>query len=193
MAAQYTKKEKKEALKRLKTGESASYVARELNIPRSTLIGWKAAEATGAQARKKNAGARNSPDSSTDKAKPKIKRVNAQSTQEKNKKNFSKDSWKNIDKAQELLGRRLSRAIDYEKEIDEIVDIILEAKDEELDYKQKMTLLNKLKAIRVTDIRDIVVMIGTLYDKQALANDEANEKVALEQSKPFEIVVTVKK
>ena len=72
------------------------------------------------------------------------------------------------------------------------MDIVLEAKDEELDYKQKMTLINKLKAIRITDIRDIVVMIGTLYDKQALANDEANEKVAFDQTKPFEIIVKVK-
>lgn len=200
MAKRYTKKEKAQALKRLKAGESASLVAREMNIPRSTLIGWKEGEATSARARKKNAGARTESDTPTgkpwEKDKPKekpSKNVASMSEQAENKQNFSKASWSNIDKAQTLLSRRLSRAIDYEKEIDEIVNIILEANEEELDYKQKMTLINKLKAIRITDIRDIVVMIGTLYDKQALANDEANEKLALEQSKPFEIVVKVKK
>lgn len=196
MAKSYTKKEKSNALKRLKAGESVSLVAREMNIPRTTLIGWKAGETTGARARKKNACARKTSDSSTgtktDATEEKPLIEDNKTTQAENKQNFSKTSWENIDKAQELLKRRLSRAIDYEKEIDEIVDIILEMKDEELDYKQKMTLINKLKAIRLTDIRDIVVMIGTLYDKQALANDEANEKVALEQAKPFEIVVKVK-
>ena len=200
MAARYTKKQKNEALKRLKAGESVSLVAREMKIPRTTLIGWKAGEATSAQARKKNAGARSVSDSSTGKAKqpdkpkedPTKDAIALISKQAKHKEKFSNASWANIDKAQKLLARRLNRAIDYEAAIDEIVDIVLEAKDEELDYKQKMTLINKLKAIRITDIRDIVVMIGTLYDKQALANDEANEKVALEQTKPFEIIVKVK-
>lgn len=198
MAKRYTKKEKAQALKRLKAGESASLVAREMKIPRSTLIGWKDGEAMSARARKKNAGARNVSDSSTGREKekpiPPTPTASAgNSEQVQHKQNFSKVSWGNIDKAQQLLARRLSRAIDYEKEIDEIVDIILEANDEELDYKQKMTLINKLKAIKITDIRDIVVMIGTLYDKQALANDEANAKLSLEQAKPFEITVKVKK
>ena len=199
MAARYTKKQKNEALKRLKAGESVSLVAREMEIPRTTLIGWKAGETTSARARKKNAGARSEADSPTGEPKKKDKtqkRVHktevSLSQQVKNKKNFSEASWNNIDKAQTLLGRRLSRAIDYENEIDAIVDIILEANEEDLDYKQKMTLINKLKAIKIQDIRDIVVMIGTLYDKQALANDEASEKLALEQSKPFEIIVKVK-
>ena len=200
MAARYTKKQKNEALKRLKAGESVSLVAREMEIPRTTLIGWKAGEATSAQARKKNAGARSVSDSSTGKTKqpdkpkeePPKDAIAIISKQAKHKENFSNASWANIDKAQKLLARRLNRAIDYEAAIDELVDIVLEAKDEDLDYKQKMTLINKLKAIRITDIRDIVVMIGTLYDKQALANDEANEKVALEQAKPFEVIVTVK-
>lgn len=175
--AQYTKKQKAEALKRLNAGESPSAISREMKIPRSTLLGWKDVESTGARTRKKNAGARRVSDSSTGKEtnKPNVQQTDNEQMQ--NKQNFSKASWGNIDKAQELLGRRLSRAIDYEKEIDEIVDIILKARDEELDYKQKMTLINKLKAIKITDIRDIVVMIGTLYDKQALANKEATEIV----------------
>lgn len=193
----YTKKEKTVALKRLKAGESASVISRDLKIPRTTLLGWKNDEATGARPRKKTAHVR---EDKSDTLKTENEIVNVDKpqeeeapTQENRKQAFSKYSWENIEKAQRLIDRRLSRALDYEKELDEIVNIVLEATDEEVDYKQKMVLINKLKQIRVTDLRDIVVLIGTLYDKQALANNEANEKLSLAQDKPFEIVVTVKK
>lgn len=202
MAVKYTKKQKTEAVKRLKAGESASAVSRDLNIPRTTLIGWKVEKNAGAGARKKTqARAKEKSDSSTgegiasaqDSCKDNGGEIATDKEQTEKKKNFSKQSWENIEKAQELIQRRLDRALDYEAALDEIVDMVVNTSEKDMSYVEKQALLAKLKKVKLTDIRDIVVMIGTLYDKQALANNEVNEKIGIAQDKPFEIVVTVKK
>lgn len=203
----YTKKEKTAALKRLKAGESASAISREMNIPRTTLLSWQKNDvATGAGARKKTTRARekastsstggqderNGKEKSADsKRKSKEEPYDSENnTQTKcndgegeqaaelkelneKKKNFSKDSWGNIEKAQEIINRRLTRALDQEAVLDEIVNIILSARDEDLTYEQKQSLLNKMRKIRIDDVRELAVVIGTLYDKQALANKDA--------------------
>ena len=102
------------------------------------------------------------------------------------KKKFSDSSWGNIDKAQQLLEKRLKRALDNEEALDKIVDIIQDTPDDDLDYKQKMTLINKIRAVKVEDVKAIAVIIGTLYDKQALANDEKTGNIGGEILLKFE-------
>ena len=181
----YTKKEKTAALKRLKAGESVAAVARDMNIPRTTLIGWrKNSEATGARARKKTTQAREktSTPSTGEKESEEVKEPlgldsSADDSLNEKKKQFSRDSWQNIEKAQEIIYRRLTRALDQESAIDEIVNIILSAKDEDLTYEQKQALLNKMRKIKVEDVRELAVVVGTLYDKQALANKDVTSVV----------------
>lgn len=201
MTKKYTNKEKAEALKRLQAGESASAVSREMKIPRSTLLGWlkgaeKGVEPTGAGARKKTTRAREKTSAGStggknsekgivksEKVTGEEKKSDAEKAEEKeqkrksalieSKKKFSTDSWDNIKKAQKIINRRLDRALRQEDVMDEIVNIVLEADGEDLSEDQKKALLQKLRKIRVDDVRDVVVVIGTLYDKQALANDEA--------------------
>ena len=170
----------------MKAGESASAISREMNIPRTTLLSWQKNDvATSAGARKKirvreknatvSTGGKKSVKSEEEAAAEKEKK--RKETLVANKKKFSNDSWDNISKAQKIINRRLDRALKQEGAIDEIVDIVLNAKDEELSEEQKKSLLHKLRKIRVDDVRDVVVVIGTLYDKQALANDEATNIV----------------
>lgn len=176
----YTKKQKAEALKRIKGGESVRALSRELEIPRTTLLGWKKAaekkdETTPARARKKTAQAREEKlDSPTIAS---VQDETEEQTQNEAKKNFSKKSWDNIDKAQRIIDRRLSRALDYEAEIDKIVETLADMGEDDLSYNEKQALLAKLRKIKVSDLRDVVVLIGTLYDKQALANKESTMNV----------------
>ena len=181
----YTKKEKAAALKRIKAGESVSAVSRDLKIPRSTLIGWKKDEATGARARKKTTQAREKK-SDTPTGDNVSHKEDSQNVYVEKKKHFSDDSWGNIDKAQQLLNRRLTRALECEDALDEMVNIVLETSEEDLDYKQKMTLINKLRTVKVEDIKSLVVSIGTLYDKQALANGDKTGNVSGEIVLKFE-------
>ena len=198
VAKKYTKKEKTAALKRLKAGESVSVVSRDMNIPRSTLIGWrKSGEVTGACARKKTTQAREenstpstvmdsittqneSEDTSSTASGPPSPQGEGNNLEEakervENKRNFSKQSWTNIEKAQKIIERRLNRALDYEDALDALVDAVLAAKDEDLSYQEKQALLNKLRKIKVEDLRELTTVIGTLFDKQRLANDEATD------------------
>lgn len=93
------------------------------------------------------------------------------------KEEFVNSAWNLIKKAQILLERRLDRALNYEDELDEIVESIISASDEELKYQQKQALLVKMRSIKVEDIREIATVLGTLYDKQALAKKEATQIV----------------
>jgi hypothetical protein len=207
----YTKKEKMAALKRLKAGESASAISREMNIPRTTLLSWQKSDvATGASARKKTTQARektsthstggqderNGKEKSADSKRESKEELydgeNNTATECENgadeqaadlkylnekKKNFSKDSWGNIEKAQKIIERRLERALYQEDAMDELVNAVLETSDKDLTYQEKQSLLNKLRKIKVEDVRELVMAIGTLYDKQALANKDATSIV----------------
>ena len=212
---QYTDTEKAEIVARAKVGESVSALSRELSIPRSTLRGWiraeldpktaekkekkrvdiveKGGESKARACAKKNTRAcvdaspgRQGGESDTKEEK------NDQSTQSERKQSFSDSSWDNIEKAHKIINRRLNRALDNEDALDKIVDIVWSINEKDLSYEQKLSLLSKLRRIKVEDVREMVILIGTLYDKQALANGEVNGKIGLEQEKPFEIVVTVK-
>ena len=207
----YTKKEKMAALKRLKAGESASAISREMNIPRTTLLSWQKNDvATGAGARKKTTRSRektstsstggqderNGKEKSADsKRKSKEEPYDGENNTQtecndgegeqtaelkelnEKKKNFSKDSWGNIEKAQKIIERRLERALNQEDAMDELVNAVLETSDKDLTYPEKQSLLNKLRKIKVEDVRELVMAIGTLYDKQALANKDATSIV----------------
>jgi transposase-like protein len=94
---------------------------------------------------------------------------------EDKKKEFVDDAWNIIGKAQTLLERRLTRAIYSEDEIDKMVQVVVQDKD--LTDESKKALLAKLRTIRVDDIREIATVLGTIYDKQALANKEATSIV----------------
>ncbi len=75
-----------------------------------------------------------------------------------NKKKFVDDAWRLIDKTKTLLERRLDRAIESEDELDKLVEEISRLDNKELKLEQA---------------KELAVVLGTLYDKQALANKEA--------------------
>lgn len=96
---------------------------------------------------------------------------------EDKKKEFVDDAWNIIWKANSLLARRLDRALESENEIDEIIDQVAMAGQATLSHEEKKALFSKLRTIKVDDIREIATVIGTIYDKQALANKEATSIV----------------
>ena len=93
---------------------------------------------------------------------------------EEKKKGFVDDAWNIIGKAQTLLERRLARAIEHEDEVDKLIEAV---QGEDLPDKAKQALISKLRVIRVDDMREIATVLGTIYDKQALANKEATSIV----------------
>jgi hypothetical protein len=90
-----------------------------------------------------------------------------------NKEKFINDAWGLIDKAKAILERRLDRAITSEDEIDALVDEITKLDHKTLTDMQRKSLYMRISAIKVESLKEIAVVLGTLYDKQALANKEA--------------------
>ncbi len=85
------------------------------------------------------------------------------------KQEFIDKAWNVVQKALVLTEKRFDKALENEAEFDLLLDKI---NDSEMTLKEKSALLSKLKAIEMTNIRDIAITLGTIYDKQALASGE---------------------
>jgi transposase-like protein len=152
----YNDKDKEKAFALLTSGETCSQVAETLGIPYTTVKTWeKKWEEEGFGEDNKN-----------------LVEIRNQKKEE-----FTRNAWDIIGKANELLSRRIERALASEDEIDEIINEVALAGKATLQPEEKKHLFSKLRAIKVDDIREIATVIGTIYDKQALANKEATSVV----------------
>ena len=138
----------------LGAGNTISFVSKKLGIPYSTIRGWK------------------------DQPSKADCEENIVKLREKKKTEFIGRAWQSISLAQTLLERKLERAVNEEDRIDELIKLVDEAaRGEGLNQQQRQALLHKISDLRCDDIGRVSTVLGTLYDKQALANKEATEIV----------------
>ncbi len=90
---------------------------------------------------------------------------------------FAKSAEEIIDKGMELLNRRFNIALKHQGDLEVLLEEIAEKC--ELDEKEVLSIKKKLDRIAVVNIADIVRVVGVLYDKKALAKDEATENVVI--------------
>lgn len=90
---------------------------------------------------------------------------------------FAQKTTEIIEKGLLLLNKRLNRAIEHEEDLDELIDEIWDIDDDEMSYKDKDKLVNKIKTLQLQNIKDITTAIGTLYDKRALSKGEMTQNV----------------
>lgn len=143
---------REKAIALLTVNNSVSFVARELGLPRSTVKSWKEA---------------------FDKKAEESGEDNIAKLRQKKKEDFINDAWKLIDLSKSVLEKRLTRARDNEEALDELVDEICKLDYKTLTSQQRQSLYMKLAKIKVEDVKSLATVLGTLYDKQALANKEA--------------------
>lgn len=137
------------------TNNNVEYVSRKLGVPESTLRGWK----------KKY-------EEELEKD-PVLARKRA-----KYKADFVRRAWSSINMAQSLLARRLERAIANEDAIDALIELVdEEAIERKMPEKKRRELVGTVAGLKCEDIGKLVTILGTLYDKQALANREETEIV----------------
>lgn len=143
---------REKAIALLTVNNSVSFVARELGLPRSTVKSWKEA---------------------FDKEAEESGEDNIAKLRQKKKEDFINDAWKLIDLSKGVLEKRLTRAMDNEEALDELVEEISKLDYKTLMSQQRQALYMKLAKIKVDDVKSLATVLGTLYDKQALANKEA--------------------
>ena len=156
---------KEKAFALLAVNNSVSFVAKELGLPRSTVKTWKEVY-----------------DKEADESgEPTITKLRQEKREE-----FIANAWGLIGKVQTLLERRLDRAIGSENVIDELLDEILKLGHKDLTETQRKALYSKIAAIKVENVKELAVVLGTLYDKQALADNKATQNINVSGTIKFE-------
>ena len=89
---------------------------------------------------------------------------------EQKKKQFIEEAWEVVGKALKLTNKRFTKALNDEEALEEIIAAI--NNDKEINGPEKQSLYKRLKDLQMTNVRDIAIALGTIYDKQALASGE---------------------
>ena len=167
---------KERAFALLACNNSVAYVAKELDLPYSTVKTWEKkflakSEELAKQEREQGDG---SPNDEVTKSNDEL---DLAKLRKKKKEEFIEDSWNLIGKVETLLERRLNRAIGSEDVIDTLLEEILALDHKELTDQQRKSLYTRISALKIENVKELAVVLGTLYDKQALANKEATQIV----------------
>lgn len=145
---------KEKALALLATNNNAQVVADTLGLKYTTVKTWE-----------KNI------------LKDEVKGKEFRELRRKKKQEFVDEAWGIINQAQKLLKRRFERALINETQLDELIDEIMQLESKDLSTEQRKSLYKKMATIKIEDVGKIATVLGTMYDKQALANDEPTERV----------------
>lgn len=147
---------------------NASFVAEKLGLPYSTVETW---EMKALKQAKKDIEAKESGESVE--VTKRFTEQNLIELRQKKKEEFIESAWGLIDLSKKVLKKRLERALESEEALDELVEEITKLDYKTLTSQQRQALYVKLSKIKVEDVKSLATVLGTIYDKQALANKEA--------------------
>ena len=156
----------------LAAGSSLAETARKMGLPKSTVATWKKrfeSEDVHSDERartEKGAGAR----------------VGDGRTFEElrtfNRERFIEEAGDIVVATQELIRYNLQRAYEQREKIDKVIDLLAE-RGAVLTDKELRSVLRTLLELKVPDIGKLSSVMGTMYDKRALANGEPTENVSV--------------
>ena len=135
---------REKALALLASGKSVPEVAKECNLNYNTVYGWNVRQG---------------------KDDPRFEELKSQKKEE-----FIQNAWACVMKSQSLIMKWLERAQASEEAIDKLIDEV--ESDPDLSYPERKALISKLAAIKLDDVSKLGVIMGTMYDKYALAANE---------------------
>jgi hypothetical protein len=104
---------------------------------------------------------------------------------------FAQKTTEIIEKGLILLNKRLNRAIEHEEDLDDLIDEIYDIDEDEMSYKDKEKLTNKIKTLQLQNIKDITTAIGTLYDKRALSRGEMTQNLGFATNLPIDKLLSI--
>lgn len=168
---------KEKAFALLATNNNAKVVADTLGLKYTTVKTWEKKFLKEAEEQQKAKAEAENNQEAEDKQDTNLRTESLVELRNKKKKEFVDSSWNIISKAQELLERRITRALENEDQLDDLVKEIEQLDYQDLNQEQRKALYRKMAAIKIEDIGKLATTLGTLYDKQALANNEATSKV----------------
>ena len=154
----------------LATGNSLAETARRMGLPKSTVATWKK--------RFESEDVHSDEQARTEKGAP--ARVGGGHTFEElrtfNRERFIEEAGDIVVATQELIRYNLQKAYEQRKKIDEIIEL-LHKRGEVLTDKEFRRVMLTLLELKAPDIGKLSSVMGTMYDKRALANGEPTENV----------------
>lgn len=89
------------------------------------------------------------------------------------KEEFTETATRIINKATDLMEKRIDLATEHENELEEIIDEIWMTDKKEMNETKKKALVAKIAGMQLYSLKELAVTIGTMYDKRALAKGES--------------------
>lgn len=138
----YTEKERGKVRELLAMGYSVHDISERTKIPESTIRSWKVALLS---------------ETPEELAKVRAEKRAA----------LAGKVWDDAILAEELLARRLERALKVEDGLDTIIGIVMSASEEEMAPETRRNILRQLEGLRFDRPGDITQVFGTMVDKHA--------------------------
>lgn len=158
----------------LAAGNSLSETARKMGLPKSTVATWKKrfeSEVASTEVEEDE-------QARTQKGAP--ARVGEGRTFEElrtfNQERFIADAGEIVAGAQSLIKYNLEKAFEQREKIDEVIDLLAE-RGAVLSDKELRRVLLMLLELKAPDIGKLSSVMGTMYDKRALARGEPTENL----------------
>ncbi len=86
---------------------------------------------------------------------------------------FIENASRIINKATQLLERRLDTALESQNELDKIIDQVFEIDEKDMNEKKKKAIITKIERIQLYNLSEITTALGTVYDKRNLAEGKS--------------------
>lgn len=98
---------------------------------------------------------------------------------EQKKDEFSKKATRIIDKATDLMEKRINLATNHEDELEEIINEIWNTDKKEMNETKKKMLVSKIASMQLYSLKELAVAVGTMYDKRNLAEGKSTSNTEL--------------
>lgn len=107
---------------------------------------------------------------------------------EQKKDEFVETASRIINKATNLLERRLDTALENQDELDEIIDQVWQMDKKDYNETQKKSIVNKIARMQLNNLSEITTALGTIYDKRNLAEGKStvNTDINIKMDKKVE-------
>lgn len=99
---------------------------------------------------------------------------------DKKKKDFANKAWEVINESLEVTQKRIHRLNKLEENVDIVAGKIRSnaediCKENQISLNELKDIINELQSLKVVKVSELSVLIGTMFDKQALVNNEPTE------------------
>ena len=89
------------------------------------------------------------------------------------KEEFTETATRIINKATNLMEKRLDLANEHENELEKLIEEIWKTDKKDMNETKKKALVSKIAGMQLYSIKELAVAAGTMYDKRALAKGES--------------------